>query len=256
MSSGSAESGTEPTAASDLGTTATTSSLTISSSSMSLTTTDTPVEDMLISGCSVWLQDCPQGQKCVGWDSGTEVYTRCVVEAEMPSPVGAPCVFSQDDIYIESCVRDAFCWFRDTTTNTGVCVPICEGTVIEPLCPPASRCVIFGQYDQLNLCLPICDPLVDICPEFGGVCEIPLVCWDPFDIELPAFGEECWDALGACASGFTCVGGENFQQCDSSCCTSFCDLSQPGDCPESPVQECVPFGAEPPLEHVGLCLVP
>lgn len=115
--------------------------------------------------CSVWMQDCPSGMKCnpASSDGVSLDSTQCVNISGSPSGPGEPCEFEGWIVQPESCDIGSFCWFRDETSKTGTCVEVCAGGIKDPKCSneDAESCHIFGQADNLNLCLPNCNPLSD-----------------------------------------------------------------------------------------------
>ena len=226
-----------------------------------------PIED----GCDIWLDDCPEGQKCMPvaldgatfWDGH-----RCVPVVADPAAPGDPCtVLGTGFDGLDTCDRRAMCWYTDPDTKMGTCLAMCSGSLDAPFCDPGSFCALSSD-PVLILCVPNCDPLVPDCPN-GDLCiNNPQ---DPtgFVCVLDASGDEgqifdpC-EFANACDPGLLCLLPELAAECDPQalgCCLPFCDLSLPNACPGQG-QQCLPWfeqGQAPPgYENVGVCglLVP
>lgn len=220
--------------------------------------------------CSLWEQDCPDGEKCQPWanDGGTAWNaSKCVPLTDQPGQPGDSCTVEGSGVTgFDSCDIASMCWNVDGETNTGTCVPFCTGSEANPVCDdPSASCVIAND-GFLILCLPQCDPLLQDCPD-GEACypaDQGFVC-APVATQDGSYGAPC-EFTNACAPGLLCAGAQAVPGCVGSmgCCTEFCDLSQPQP---SEVcsglaggQECVAAFAEgeapPDYEDVGFCTLP
>ncbi|MCA9689501.1 MAG: hypothetical protein KC636_07810 [Myxococcales bacterium] len=224
--------------------------------------------------CDLWSQDCPEGDKCVPWDSdGDHAWdaTRCVT-VEGDGVVGDPCV-AEGLSGVDSCAFGHVCWYIDPDTGEGTCLAQCTGEPDAPLCAPDQICLVAND-GVLNLCFPACDPINPTCLE-GQACQVA-----PFGdgflcvptAETPGgVGEPC--EFENCDPGLACLGYDYFPHpaCEDAagCCAPYCDLSQ-GEGPANPTCAalaadipaigCAPYyeeGQAPPgYEDLGLCVVP
>ncbi len=219
--------------------------------------------------CDVFSQNCPPGQKCMPYaDDGGSSWnnTKCVPVMEDPAQLGEPCFAVGNGVSgIDNCDLGLYCWDVDGTLQ-GTCIAMCMGTYEEPICPPKTRCIFTG-YEGLNLCIGVCDPLIQDCPMDDDLCipsDTDFVC------VLDASGDEgqvndpCMFA-NACDKGLYCIVSSNAAECDQAsmgCCQPFCDLSvmEPDAQCAGVGQACVPWfeaGTAPPgYEFVGICAVP
>ncbi|MCY1013904.1 hypothetical protein OV079_51940 [Nannocystis pusilla] len=121
--------------------------------------------------CDPWVQDCPEGQKCMPWsgdgDSSWESL-KCVDVVPNPDDVGEPCmVFGSGVSGEDTCDVGQMCW--NVVDGVGTCIAMCVGSPEAPSCEsPGATCHISGE-GILNLCLPNCDPLKQDCPG-GDLC--------------------------------------------------------------------------------------
>jgi hypothetical protein len=216
--------------------------------------------------CDPWAQDCPEGEKCVAYsDNGEPSWNanKCV-------PVlgdgahGDSCTASASIVEAtDDCGADSFCWnVMDVGgEGIGVCTPFCQGSADEAICEPGSSCLISNE-GAINLCIPICDPLLQDCVGAGMGCY-----WagDNFNCIGSAFevfqtGEPC-GYINDCAPGNVCLAPEAFPACaGASCCGQYCDLANPEVICEPMGTECVAFFEEgeviPGYENVGVCVLP
>jgi hypothetical protein len=219
--------------------------------------------------CDTWVQDCPEGQKCMPWsgdgDNSWESL-KCVDVVPNPDDVGEPCmVFGSGVSGEDTCDIGQMCW--DVIDGVGTCIAMCVGSPEAPACAvPQTTCSINGA-GIVNLCLPNCDPLKQDCP--GNDLCLPNAN-DPssFLCILDASGEEgqafdpC-EYANACDPGLICQSPEFAGECDPAalgCCLPYCDNTlEPTDCPGEGLQ-CLPWfdlGTAPPgLEKIGLCGLP
>lgn len=221
--------------------------------------------------CDVWAQDCPENEKCMPWaNSGGSSWnaTRCAPLDPNPAVIGDECSVEGSGVSgIDSCEVSSMCWNVDPETNMGTCVAFCEGSEANPICAdPNTSCNILND-GVLILCLPNCDPLLQDCNE-GEACyptNDSFSCVPDAGGEQGLFGEGC-EYLNVCDPGLFCAVPDGVPNCAGSigCCSSFCDLSDPGAtaaCPgNAGGQECVAWfeeGQAPPgYENVGACLIP
>jgi hypothetical protein len=122
--------------------------------------------------CDPWAQDCPPGHKCAPFaeDGGPEWDDlKCVPLFEDLAQPGQPCtVEGYPTSGNDDCDLGSICFFVDPDTLAGTCVPQCDGSIEAPECGPDRACRI-SHDGVLALCLPMCDPQLDDCPE-GQVC--------------------------------------------------------------------------------------
>ena len=224
--------------------------------------------------CSLILQDCPEGQKCVPYNMSGGIIpdnVKCVEEPINPDGVGEPCKtynnFGSGD---DSCAKGGMCFDIDNDGD-GSCVGHCFGTPESPLClKPEEKCVTFFD-PPVPLCFVSCDPLVQNCPEGEGCyMDAPNIGSEGFvcmpTVLAPSedgdYGDLCYNQAG-CAPGFSCIWPENVPDCKFEyCCSPWCDLdSNPEICSElHPTMDCVPWyeegKAQPGLESLGICAIP
>ena len=213
--------------------------------------------------CSLWDQDCPEGEKCNVYanDGGNSWNaTRCFPIDPDPDAVGEPCTVVDNGVSgMDSCELGAMCWYVDPETNTGTCVSFCQGTEANPVCPdPATHC----EGRDVTLCLPGCCPLEQDCHE-GSACypvNDTFACAPDASGELGAYGDEC-EYLNACDPYFFCGAPEHVPGCEGSqgCCNALCFVGSTICSDYSKVLQCVPWfeeGQAPPgYENVGACLI-
>lgn len=219
--------------------------------------------------CDPWSQDCPEGEKCTWYDSGSTGGawngTKCVSVMENPAQLDEPCVADGATSGIDTCDKGMMCWHVDDE-GQGYCIGLCHGTSEAPLCDqPTAACAMFNDF---AVCLAKCDPLTPDCDP-SDLC-IGSSSTDAFVCVLDASGDEgqqhdtCTFA-NACDPGLFCTAATDAAECDQSvlgCCQPFCDLNDPdADAKCGGVgQVCTPYLADgmavPGYEHVGHCAVP
>jgi hypothetical protein len=219
--------------------------------------------------CDLFAQDCPEGEKCMPWsnDGGTWNATRCSPVADNPGQPGDECsVEGSGTSGLDSCDLGSMCWDVDPETNTGLCVAMCTGDPSNPLCDdPDTTCSIAND-GAIVLCLGVCDPIVQDCPE-GQACY-PVaedwVCGPDASGEMGSYGDPC-EFINVCDPGLICLDASATPNCEGAgCCTEVCDITDPaGDaqCSGAPDgQICEPWygeGTAPPgYEDVGACVLP
>jgi hypothetical protein len=216
--------------------------------------------------CSVWDQDCPEGEKCMPWanDGGNSWNaTRCSPVSPDPGQPGDPCTVEGSGVSgVDDCDVATMCWGVDPETNMGTCVAFCMCSENNPVCDdPTTACSIANE-GTLILCLPTGDPLLQNCMD-GECCwgiDDDFVCAPDAGGEMGAYGDPC-EFLNVCDPGLFCANPDVVPGCASAgCCSEFCDLNDAAFMCSLPGQECTPWfemGTAPPdLEHVGACALP
>jgi len=215
--------------------------------------------------CAVFLQDCPEGDKCapvITDGGGAWNWARCV-PVTGTDMAGDPCVAKSVAEGLDSCVKGAICWGVDMDGN-GTCVEQCGGGPEAPVCPEDGDCTI-SSGGFLNLCLPVCDPLLQDCIEGDGCYPIDngFGCAPDASGDVGKANDPC-EFINVCAAGLFCGDpafvGAGCPMGSQGCCTPFCGFPD-GACP-NPDQECVqwfdparlPEGD--PLLDIGACGVP
>ena len=225
--------------------------------------------------CDVWVQDCPDGEKCMPWaNDGGNAWnaTKCVPVDPNPKQPGDGCTVQGDGVSgIDDCDVASMCWNVDPETNTGYCVAFCMGTPEAATCADPEQSCLIANDGVLILCLPACDPLLQDC-EKNEVC-LPNTAGDGFACVIDASGGMGTAGVpcefgNACNPGLVCAGAEFVPGCADAegCCAPYCDLTDPdaaqtcANTYTTPGADCVPFfemGMAPPgHEDVGLCILP
>lgn len=228
------------------------------------TTTDggtmfVPEEDLgNVSTCDPWMQDCPDGEKCVAYASsgGTWDANKCVPIGG-DGATGDPCTYAGAVQSTDDCDADSWCWDANEE-GVGTCTSFCTGTPDDPVCDPGASCSIANN-GSINLCLVSCDVLLQDCPVDGTACFFDgnnFVCANATS-NIP-FGEPC-GFINDCNPGSYCGVPEATPNCaGAGCCVEFCDMADP-QCSLNGV-ECTAFyeeGTAPPgLDDLGACVVP
>lgn len=225
-----------------------------------------------IADCSVWAQDCPEGEKCMPWaNDGSNSWNalKCVEVSDDPGQPGDSCAAEGSGVSgVDDCDLGSMCWDVDAQTRIGTCVAMCTGDQQSPTCEdPDTSCTIVND-GVLTLCLHDCDPLIQDCapgqacyPVNGSFTCAP----DASGPELGTYGDPC-GAINACDVGLFCARAEAVPDCSGSagCCSDYCDLDADNpleDCSGAAGgQECLPWfdeGEAPPGgEAFGACAVP
>ncbi|MEZ4452254.1 MAG: hypothetical protein R3B09_22500 [Nannocystaceae bacterium] len=246
------------------------------SSSGPATETSAPLPDTPGQGnqCSLFEQDCPEGQKCVAWNMSGGIFpdgVKCVDAPPNPAGPGEMCEvtggFGSGE---DTCGVGSMCFDLDNNLK-GVCIEYCGGTAESPLCSVNDqKCVVFFD-PPVPLCFTRCDPLVQDCPPDEGCYMDEAQIGSEGFVCMPTvlapnedgnYGDLCYNQAG-CAPGFACIYPENVPNCKSEyCCSPWCDLEvDPEICAKlDPTMECVPWyepgKATPGLENVGICGIP
>lgn len=213
-----------------------------------------------VSECDPFMQDCPDGEKCVPYGStgGNWDANKCVAVTGDGAP-GDTCTYGGVVEATDDCDETSHCWdVMDVDgMNVGVCTAFCSGTADAPQCEPGTSCLIANE-GSITLCIQNCDPLLQDCGAglacFWAVQDFQCI----FTTQDIPTGEPC-GFINDCAAGNICLDAANLPACNgSACCGNFCDLADP-TCP-TPGTECTAFfeeGMAPPgYEEVGVCLIP
>lgn len=215
-----------------------------------------PPENDLPPDCDVFMQDCPDGEKCVAYSRYGGIWdaNKCVPVTGDQAP-GEPCTYAGNSEATDDCDATSACWGVNVDM-VGTCRAFCTGNGNDPQCPESDACLAGGY---VAFCIPTCDPVAQDCEDGLGCffTNIPFECVPAGELQP---GEPC-GYINDCAGGLSCTAAEVLPGCDSSsCCTPFCALEM-GDaqCGAVPGTSCVPFyreGSAPPdYEHVGVCIV-
>lgn len=218
-------------------------------------------EDDPILECDVFVQDCPEDQKCAAWanDGGTSWNaTKCVPVTGNKVP-GDPCTVEGSGVSgLDDCEKGSMCWDTDEENN-GVCVALCTGNQDSPECADTGTACAVVNDGVLNLCLDRCDPLIQDC---GGD-DLCLPIDDAYVCVLDASGDQgaafspC-EFANACDPGLLCLSPSAATECDQGalgCCLPFCPISENGaDCPGANQSCLAVFEPQlPGFEDVGYC---
>lgn len=153
--------------------------------------------------CSIWDQDCAQGEKCGPWaNDGGPLHnaTRCVPVAPSPMAPGEPCVVEGSGVSgIDDCDVGVVCYDVPKKSLEGTCVEMCSGSENSPECPEGSWCNITND-GVLALCMPdelcvddsVCqcmcgDGMDPDCKE--GQCDETPKAVDPLDLRTDRYTE-------------------------------------------------------------------
>ena len=188
----------------------------------------------------------------------------CKPVVDEPDQVGEPCTFipaQGEEACNDSCVPGAQCWNVDPQTNEGTCWATCTGSAERPVCEDPGTLCLGGASDFADLlCVPLCDPLGQDCPEGEGCYWVSEVyaCLVDNSGDGGEPGASC-SIVQDCDPGNLCLDPSLAPDlCGPpglGCCIPFCDIDQ-GPCPGG--EPCTSVYAEddpipPGLEHVGIC---
>jgi len=207
--------------------------------------------------CSVWYQDCPEGEACKAWaNNGTEVWngSRCTPLDEAPGQRGEPCsAEAVPTSGFDSCDEGLMCWNVGGDALEGACAAYCAGTEDDPVCEDSlDTCSIFND-GALPLCLPACDPLSPVCDAGSG-------CYPGSQGNFVCIRQGEAVALEGmfhpeCPAGTFAVTDEKTDSCslEEPCCSAYCDVS--ADVPCGFDAECVPYfdAPNPSFSNLGFC---
>lgn len=227
-------------------------------------------DEGLMGECSVWDQDCAEGDKCVPWSDMADLVPddiRCCPEIANPDLPGEECeVTDYFGSCIDSCAKGSLC-LDINNDGSGVCQKFCENAS-DPTCAPDEACLIY--FGGVPFCFPECDPLVQDCPGAEGCYPDEAAEGGTGFICLPTigggkFGDPCW-LLSSCEPGLICVLPDFLPSCPypAGCCTSLCDTDEGDSACDAidPELDCEPWyyaGQMPPsadLATVGACILP
>ena len=214
-----------------------------------------------VSECDPFAQDCPEGEKCVAYGStGGDWDANKCVQITGDGEAGEPCTWGGLFEATDSCDAFSYCWdIMDVDDmSIGTCTPSCTGVADDPVCAPATACLISNE-GAITLCLDTCDPLLQDCNpglacRWGG--DTFQCIFDAGDIPT---GEPC-GFTNDCDLGLACIHAEDVPNCNgAACCNAYCDLEDPEACPD-PNLACAPLFAQgmapPGYEEAGVCVVP
>lgn len=222
--------------------------------------------------CDPWTQDCPDGLRCA-WVTGTDPMSgymtgpepMCVADPLEPLEAGERCQVLDG---VDTCAKGMHCAHTDAD-GIGVCLPLCTGSIDEPVCPGDDHCQVCE--DCPSVCAPACSPLdAAACPD-GLLCA-PTSSSGPFVCTVDASGEDAGligdtcEFANECASGHDCVDAAAVPGCAGErCCAPYCELPTNGIQPNGTTNECPsgttcqPWsqsGALDGLENLGICKAP
>lgn len=224
--------------------------------------------------CDIFEQDCPPGEKCMPWaydGGGAWDATKCFPVVDDPVPDGEPChAVASPTSGLDDCEVGSMCWDVDPETLEGVCTPMCVGDESNPYCEDPHRYCAIGGDGWIVLCLPLCSPVEQDCPE-GQACypiQDEWTCAPDASGDAGGYGDPC-EFINVCNPGLICLDASTVppgEACEGAagCCTEVCDLDDPlGDLQcagAADGQTCQPWysgGTAPPgLENVGACALP
>jgi hypothetical protein len=213
--------------------------------------------------CSGFAQDCPDGEKCVPYQSmGTHFDGEKCVPVTGDQAPGEPCTYGGFIEATDDCDESSGCWYVHEVDGeqVGICLAFCSGTADDPQCPPGSSCVLASEPSPA-FCVVTCDPLAQDCGAGLGCywANVEFHCL-PATQNVPE-GQPC-GFYNDCAPGLVCLPTEVLPACaGSACCGRWCnhDLGD-AQCETTPGTTCELFfqeGTTPPgQEHIGVCAVP
>jgi hypothetical protein len=232
-----------------------TSTTTATMSTSSSDDADFVVEpDMPPEPCSAYMQDCPEGEKCVFYGESTFMWTKCVPILGDKQP-GEDCTWDGIEAATDDCALGSFCVDLDWEDGdpSGECRAFCSAT--DPACEPELFCVVWGE-EGPTYCEPRCNPLLQDC-EPDEACHYDVYDFrcSPLTEQLPS-GAPCVYQQ-QCDAGQFCVPAVAIPNCEGdSCCSPFCELGQQDACADVPGTTCLPFydgNAPAGFENIGLC---
>ncbi len=210
--------------------------------------------------CSTYDQDCPEGMQCTPYadDGGSSWNALWCFDITGTGTHGDPCTAVESGVSGQhDCGFGHMCWDIDPDTLEGTCVAFCQGSPQNPWCEPEGAVCVTANAGILNVCLDVCDPLVQECPQGQGCYAVSnsYICAPSGAPEDLGNEDDPCEFLQACNPGLYCAAAEKLPSCEMSlgCCTPFCDLDNP-DC-QDPEKTCVPVWEQPQAgeEHIGFC---
>ena len=224
--------------------------------------------------CQLWIpEDCADPKlKCMPWSEqpdGVADTTRCCSLDATAVSLGERCeVIDYDGSCLDNCPLGTMCVVDASTDLEGYCQVFCDSSnpdscVPEEVCKPFFEMLTGAQI--VPLCMSRCDPLLQDCQSKGrpgwtclpeGALSPSFLCMPPAESPKAEY-EPCFLA-NSCAIGLACVPASEVLGCTGlfSCCTRYCDLSDPeSGCTMG--NECVDLESDVPgLENVGICATP
>ncbi len=212
--------------------------------------------------CNPFTQDCPEGQKCNPYadDGGTSWNNNRCFPIIGDGVAGDACFAEGGGVAgVDDCDEGFFCWDVDAMMN-GFCVQLCTGSPDAPECADIEKTCAVANEGTLPICLDACDPLLQDCDPSDVCIQSPTA--TGFLCVLDASGDEgqandpC-NFANACDPGLLCADPTSSNDCDpdAGCCQPFCDINEPGVCPDP--QMCIPLQTpDPNAPEVGFCSIP
>lgn len=221
--------------------------------------------------CDVYDQACAEGFKCTVYGEYEQYWTHWgCLPAPGDGQLGDPCEIAEGESVfsgLDNCGPGYFCFAFDFITGKGgTCHELCDEALE---CPEtnggAATCIYSQGSGGLAVCLALCDPLVQDCPDmegcYGDVSLEGFICYEPDPGQHTGERGSPCEFTNACLPGLSCQPAEAVEGCDpgwSHCCTPYCSISGGGG-PCGPGEECAPFYPQfppPGLEDVGVCTIP
>lgn len=249
-----------------------TTTVTPTSTSEPTPTTSMPKEDVGGIGgqCNLFLQDCPEEQKCMAYNNDGGLFpdgARCApVDPNAVGP-GETCTLKGTKFGdgIDNCEKGSLCLDIENT-GQATCVAYCTGSMDAPVCPQSDDRCSFLFEPTVPVCFSKCDPLLQDCapgetcvPNEAALGAPHFVCMPRVYPLIPGkYGDVCY-ALSGCDPGNLCIFAENLPMCELTyCCSVWCDLTAVDPCGDfDPTLSCVPWFTEgtatPGYENVGVC---
>ncbi len=222
--------------------------------------------------CTLELQDCMEGLKCMPYNNkGGSWWNAVACFPVDPDPVGVgePCSYYEHTLSgYDNCGHGEFCW-PTNEDGTGVCKDLCDAADPDDIwdslyCENPGATPYIGCQDCFCVCEVACDPLAQDCGEGQG-CYLTgynfFLCGPDASEGMGQHGESC-EYVNHCAPGTACISAEAIPGCEGfGCCSDFCDIDAPNTCPGADLGEtCVALFEDPAdapvgLDHIGLCAV-
>ncbi|NVB38822.1 hypothetical protein G6O69_13355 [Pseudenhygromyxa sp. WMMC2535] len=223
--------------------------------------------------CEPYIQDCPEGEKCV-WavpENGSQRRDGAVCipvtgDRQPFSTCSLPTGIGQE--ISDDCGAESFCLEVYGTADHGFCVPFAKDTADFTPCDdyPGTEYATENGSSFPDACLFYdCSPLLaESCPDemrcvfYPASLYVTNICLNvPAEYELPV-GAPC--DFGGCGEGKLCAPQEWLPACAGErCCTQWCDLDSPSCATEGTQCEFFPIPSEydnPDYTNLGACLVP
>lgn len=208
--------------------------------------------------CDVYTQACGPGLKCQP-DESVECPSHEGFCADVPLPkssLAQACIMSgklcdQHD----NCDTGLYCafaaWLGTGYESRGTCMAYCPGE-----CQSSDQ-ECYRISGTVNVCVERCAP-------FGPPCSAGVLCvYQDYTAGMicSAPGPSLATAQMPCMYHTDCQSGacapQGASPCDGSCCTQYCDITDPTACLLIPGTSCNPLPLEEPRpewEHLGMCV--